>query len=133
MFADDYIMRQIEGLSRMLARVLFDRDMESEELHLDEDGTLSGSDVLAYRLKKLLHERKINEAENLLFETLEASPLPSYGRTALDFYREISTLSDESWRPPISPARRLPTACGKYSVCWSFPRKWNDGNGRIEP
>jgi hypothetical protein len=95
MFADDYIMRQIEGLSRMLARVLFDRDMESEELHLDEDGTLSGSDVLAYRLKKLLHERKINEAENLLFETLEASPLPSYGRTALDFYREISTLSDE--------------------------------------
>ena len=62
MFADDYIMRQIEGLSRMLARVLFDRDMESEELHLDEDGTLSGSDVLAYRLKKLLHERRINEA-----------------------------------------------------------------------
>ena len=95
MFADDYIMRQIEGLSRMLARVLFDRDMESEELHLDEDVTLSGSDVLAYRLKKLLHERRINEAENLLFETLEASPLPSYGRTALDFYREISTLSDE--------------------------------------
>ena len=87
MFADDYIMRQIEGLSRMLARVLFDRDMESEELHLDEDGTLSGSDVLAYRLKKLLHERKINEAENLLFETLEASPLPSYGRTALDLLR----------------------------------------------
>lgn len=42
MFANDYIMRQIEGLSRMLARVLFDRDMESEELHLDEDGTLSG-------------------------------------------------------------------------------------------
>ena len=86
MFADDYIMRQIEGLSP---------HMESEELHLDEDGTLSGSDVLAYRLKKLLHERRINEAENLLFETLEASPLPSYGRTALDFYREISTLSDE--------------------------------------
>lgn len=95
MIADDYIMRQIEGLSRMLARVIFSREMESEEIHLDEDGSLSGADVLAYRLKKLLHERKINEAENLLFETLEASPLPVYGQTALDFYRELSALSDE--------------------------------------
>lgn len=95
MFADDYIMRQIEGLSRMLAVSSLTGIWKAKSCTWTRTERYPGSDVLAYRLKKLLHKRRINEAENLLFETLEASPLPSYGRTALDFYREISTLSDE--------------------------------------
>lgn len=103
--------------------------MESEELHLDEDGTLSGSDVLAYRLKKLLHERRINEAENLLFETLEASPLPSYGRTALDFYREISTLSDEELAAADFSREEIADGLREVQRLLELPKKWNDGNG----
>ena len=63
MFQDDYILRQIDMLSRFLGKVVFDKDLEFVSL-LDEEGGNIGDDLFAYRLRKLLSERKINEGEN---------------------------------------------------------------------
>ena len=95
MYQNDYIMRQIELLSRGLAKVLFHKDMETETEILDEQGGVSGGGLLAYTVKKLLLEKKINEAENLLFETIEEDPQEDYLKTALFFYDQLRQMSDE--------------------------------------
>ena len=96
MYQNDYIMRQIELLSRGLAKVLFHKDLETEEEILDEQGGVSGGGLLAYTVKKLLLEKKINEAENLLFETIEEDPQEEYLKTALLFYDQLRQMSDEA-------------------------------------
>lgn len=94
MFQDDYILRQIETLSKVLGKVVFDKDFELVTLP-DENGGNVGEDLFAYRLRKLLSEKKINEGENLLFETIEANPSELNLRTALKFYEELKKMSDE--------------------------------------
>ncbi len=94
MFQDDYILRQIDMLSRFLGKVVFDKDLEFVSL-LDEEGGNIGDDLFAYRLRKLLSERKINEGENLLFETVEAEPSEQNLKTALEFYEELKKMSDK--------------------------------------
>ena len=95
MYETDYIMRQIDLLSRGLAKVLFNRDMETEEEIVDEQGGFSESGLLLHMVKKLLLEKKINEAENLLFETIEEDPQEDYLKTALYFYERLDNMSDE--------------------------------------
>ena len=90
MFQDDYIMRQIEMLTRFIGNVLLQGDTTDTGISVDVEG-----DFLSYRLNGLLLEGKINEAENLLFEAIEESPKRAYLKTAMDFYETLGSLSDE--------------------------------------
>lgn len=94
MFDDDYILRQINMLSRFLGKVFFDKDLEFVSLLDEEDGNV-GDDLFAYRLRKLLSEKKINEGENLLFETIEENPSEQNLKTALAFYEDLKKMSDK--------------------------------------
>lgn len=94
MFDDDYILRQINMLSRFLSKVFFDKDLEFVSL-LDEENGNVGDDLFAYRLRKLLSEKKINEGENLLFETIEENPSEQNLKTALAFYEDLKKMSDK--------------------------------------
>ncbi len=93
MFENDYILREIHNLTRILGEVFFQKEFPTEEI-IDEAGTLSESGFLRYRLKALLYEKKINEAENLLFETLTQSPTAENLQTALIFYKDLQAMSD---------------------------------------
>ena len=63
MFQDDYIMRQIEMLTRFIGNVLLQGDTTDTGISVDEEGYIVEGDFLSYRLNGLLLEGKINEAE----------------------------------------------------------------------
>lgn len=95
MYTNDYIMRQIEIISQVLAGLIFHKKRESEEISAFRDAFAQG-DLLALRLRELLDAGKINDAENLIFEALDETPDPAYLSAALDFYRELAEMTDES-------------------------------------
>lgn len=68
MFQNDYIMREIERLTRMLGMILMGRQVEQGE---------------------------INEAENLLFEYLDNDARHSLLDVAIRFYNHLNKLDDE--------------------------------------
>ena len=94
-YYNDFLMRQISDLSRFLAKALFLKSTKSVEL-FDEEGNLLESGLLLRRLKTMIGEGEINEAEDLLFEKLEESGAPEYENVALLFYEELQKLDDET-------------------------------------
>jgi predicted DNA-binding ArsR family transcriptional regulator len=95
MFNKDYIMREIENLSRFLATVIFQKRTSAVEI-IDEQGNISESGLLYHRLKALINENKINEAENLLFAEFEQDPNEHNLEVAIQFYKTLQELSDET-------------------------------------
>ena len=94
MFVNDYILRMIEDMGRMLRQVILQEEEDMLEI-IDEDGTFSDSDFFGYRVGRLLAQRQINEAENLLFEEIGRDPQPAYIAVALHFYEDLQDLTDE--------------------------------------
>lgn len=94
MFAHDYIMYEIEKLSRLLAMAMFHKELDTTDF-VDEKGNLSGGQFLTYRLNRLVLEGQIGKAEDLLFETLEEDTGTEFLKAALDFYNDLQKLSDE--------------------------------------
>ena len=92
-FNNDYIMRQLENMTRALANILFDRDIPAVEL-FDEYGNLTSSGILYHRLRHLMAEGKICQAEDLLFDEMRKNPLPAHLSAAVEFYNDLSRLSD---------------------------------------
>lgn len=95
MYNNDYIMRMIEDMSAFLANVIFQKDVASIDI-FDEQGNLSESNFLHVQLLNMIAEGRLNEAENLLFEKIEAHPNPAFLPVALDFYTCLDNLSDEA-------------------------------------
>ena len=94
MYNNDYILRMIEDLGRVLRQVFLQEEEEMFEI-VDEEGRFSESDFLGYRVGRLLLERRINEAENLLFDEIERDPQPSFLAVGVHFYEDLQELSDE--------------------------------------
>lgn len=91
-YQQDYIMRMVTNLVRLLSKIIFDKDIPTYEVSNDEK--YSKSDDLHKNLLALLSEGKINEAEDMLFEDFD----PSVNRDlklALDFYNRLNNLDDE--------------------------------------
>ena len=94
-FEKDYIMRLIHGISRMLARMFLNGEM-------DEEGELITLRSLSARkeddyLRKMIDEGKSNEAENRLFRLIESSawePRP-LAALILAFYDHANSKDDE--------------------------------------
>jgi hypothetical protein len=91
-YENDFIMRQVRDMVRMLAKVLFGKNTATYE-YQEEDHSTS-SDYIYDRLIHMVNEGKINEAENLLFDELERNEDGSM-EVALGFYDYLNTLSDE--------------------------------------
>lgn len=93
MMQKDYIMREIEGLTRLLANTLFQKDLERESM-IDESFTVSGDGYLLYTLYNMISDGKINEAENLLFDEIEREPRREYLEIAAQFYSRLASMGD---------------------------------------
>lgn len=91
----DFIEREIQGLSRFLAKILMQKDIASGEL-IDENGNVASEKFLKYKLFKLVSDKKINEAENLLFKWIGENPKPEYLSVAVEFYEKLNHLSDDA-------------------------------------
>ncbi len=92
MYESDYIMRQIRLLTDSISQLIFQRHATVDLL--DEDGNLQGSGVLYHKLRALVNEGRINDAENLLFFELDSNPIPDTFEVALQFYQDLLQLSD---------------------------------------
>lgn len=93
MFENDYIMWEIEKLTRLLAMAMFHKELDTSEF-VDENGNLSGGQFLTYRLNRMVLEGEIGKAEDLLFESLEEDAGDDYKQAALDFYSGLQKLPD---------------------------------------
>ena len=96
MFENDYLMRQIELLSNALGKMLFQKDITIDEgAIIDDQGTISQGYLLLYQLKGMVREKRVNEAEDLLFDTIEKEPREEFLQSAVDFYADLQQMSDE--------------------------------------
>ncbi len=93
-FNNDYIMRQIEEMTRAIARVVFNKETDNGEI-FDEYGIISEENFMFYMLNNMLSEKRINEAENIIFELIEENKSKENLKIALWFYNKLQKLSDE--------------------------------------
>jgi len=91
MIRQDYIMRQIEGIARMLAKILFNKDSTS----YIEDHQQTEADQLYRTLNDLVDNGQINRAEDLLFEHMDLGNR-RYMELALDFYARLNSLDEKT-------------------------------------
>ena len=91
MFKQDYIMNQVRNLAKLLVKLV----LHKESLNVELQGELGTSDSgnLLRQLQEMVRCGEINEAENLLYESLDFADLEQY-ETALAFYVMINELED---------------------------------------
>lgn len=88
----DYLLKQIKAIAKLISQILFKR--ESYEYELPKDGNYSTLDNLYVELNKLLDLNKINQAEDLLFENVDAKN-PIVLIIALNFYARLAEKSEK--------------------------------------
>lgn len=88
---NDFVMRQIRDMVRMLVKIVLGRDtIEYED---NEDMKFSEMSHIYTDLIRMVDEGKINEAENLLFDEINKDENKSF-EMALRFYDYLNSLSD---------------------------------------
>lgn len=99
MFQKDYILRQIELMAKGIAKILnLPSSLDVLDGVITEKGVISEEGYLRFMVMGLLAEGKVNEAENLLFETVEKEPHREHLNVALEFYGELAKMGEEELR-----------------------------------
>ena len=91
--ASDYLMRQIEDMARLCSEVLFAKHTEPLPV-FDEQGNVTENGVLYGRLRMLCSGGRVNEAEKLLFDRLDAPGGEALLPAAVQFYKDIQNWED---------------------------------------
>ena len=91
MFEQDYIMRLVHEIARVLAKILF--NINSETVSEELESRMEETDVLD-QLLDLIDNGQINEAENKLYDLLNAGTANCI-ETAILFYSYLNDKSDE--------------------------------------
>lgn len=90
-FQNDWVMRQIEMMTRFIAKVLLKKETMLYEI---TPGTeLKETDLLYRRLHGSLAQGQIGKAEDLLFDSLNPAD-PDGLALAVDFYHTLNQWSD---------------------------------------
>ena len=90
MFEQDYVMRMIKEIARVLAKIIFNADSETIEEDLKED---KETQQKLTKVFDMIDEGLINEAENIIFEILEKGNKTDL-QIALQFYSYLNDKSD---------------------------------------
>ena len=92
-YHQDWLMQQIEAISTMLGDILFGK--RGEKILVEPAAvTHSGDNALYRQLQAMVRQGKLCEAENLLYESLEAANEEALEAAKL-FYDDLNALSDE--------------------------------------
>ncbi len=94
MLTEDYIIRMIRDMGKMLARVLGSDGLEPEETIEEWAERSSGDSLFLKELYDLCDRGEINRAENLLFEQLDFSDSTTLP-IVLGFYQHLNGFSDK--------------------------------------
>ncbi|MEA4832666.1 hypothetical protein SDC9_141456 [bioreactor metagenome] len=90
-YEKDWVLRQINIIIQFVAKLVYKID----DIEYSPSG-MPGlvSDKIYEKIKKLIGENKLNEAENELFEAMEARD-GSFLLVALDFYQTLNRMTDK--------------------------------------
>lgn len=92
---NDYIMDMIEDFGQLLQNLFKEKAEHHEEVStVNHDASLGEAGILGIMLKRMCLAGQINQAENMLFDAVEENPTEDYFYVALDFYKELSNMSD---------------------------------------
>ena len=91
MFEQDYIMRLVHEIARVLAKILF--NIDSETIAEELESRIEEPDILE-RLLDMIDNGQINEAENKLYDMFDAGA-PNCIEMAILFYSYLNEKSDE--------------------------------------
>ncbi len=94
-YEKDYIMRLIHGIARILARMLFNRELEDDGelvMILEESGRESND-----YLRRMIDDGRVNAAEEKLFDLIESAAWDARQKAALviAFYDYLNGKDDE--------------------------------------
>lgn len=112
--ASDYLMRQIEEMARLCSQVLFAKHTEPLPV-FDEQGNVTENGVLYGRLRMLCSAGRVNEAENLLFERLDAPGGEISAGGLAVFIKIFKSGRMPRWSRQVFPAQKFGTGwprCG---------------------
>ena len=94
-YEKDYIMRLIHGIARILARMLFNRELDEAGGYamVMEEAERENDDYL----RQMVDDGKVNEAEEKLFDLLAAAAWDDKQKAALalSFYDYLNGKDDE--------------------------------------
>lgn len=88
---NDFILDMVESLGKSFGKLVFEVNEDAEPIVIEN---LSDKDMILIILKKLISDRKYNEAENILFQFAESSECDEIGEIGTWFYNELSAKSD---------------------------------------
>lgn len=88
----DWILKQIDMLIQFVARLVFHKDNLNYEIN--DETNLSHTDLIHEKLKLLLSNGKIGEAEDVLFDNISENSIDSL-ELSLDFYQRLNSLTDK--------------------------------------
>ncbi len=92
MFEKDFIMRQISLMVQVAAQMMFGK---RQPVYIEEDAqTPTDGDLLHAKIMRLLAEKKYNEAEDALFDNIDAG-IPRITEIATEFYYQLSLFHDD--------------------------------------
>ncbi len=91
-YQKDYLMRLIEDIVRIIAKIFFGKDYVSYQ-YIDEM-MLSKTDLWYRQIMELIEQRRLCEAEDILFDGLEADN-KDHMSVALDMYLAMNALTDD--------------------------------------
>lgn len=91
---NDYILQQIQMSGRFMAKLLGKDDLWEAPDNLPEGLEREMYGGLRLRLLDLLAERRVNEAENLLYAEADP-PDAAWMEVAVEFYARLNRLSDD--------------------------------------
>lgn len=125
MITEDYILRMIQEMGQMLARILGSDALDPTDQVQPE--TLHAGDGLGFleELKALCSHGQVNLAEDRLFEELDFSA-PSALITVLGFYEYVNSFSDqqlEAWGYSREEIYQGLADCGERFGVW-IPGCW---------
>jgi len=95
LLTDNYLGRQIQITSRMLAMLLLKQDLG---IYLADDSSALASDakVLLAQLDALVSAKKIGDAEDTLFDVLDEDASSYAVQAALVFYTRLNEMRDQA-------------------------------------
>lgn len=101
MAKEDFFKRQIEGIIRVYAKLLFNKEYKGDEWEEEIPTTPEGEELsLQDDLDRMLGQGEIGQAEDLLFEVLEEAVAQKVSRRECEelvtwFYEQLRRMSDE--------------------------------------
>lgn len=121
MYHQDWLMRQIETITRYVFSILLGKGNElTSDIRIEaRQPTAGAADTLSFRLGELVREGRLGEAEDLLYAAVEEGD-PEALAAGLRFYNDLNLLSDETLQRCDFPRDEILSGLRELCAAYGF-------------